>query len=305
MAAIAYVTDEKMIEFHRCNGSQSIVFWRLSAKNFQDFKQGDLLFFLAKDLQTKQSKEKGLMGYGRLRDSKSMSVSLLWKKYGNMTGYNSKKELIEAITKSSKSKTLPKKINCLLLDKVFFFQSPIYLSQFGFNINSNLESFTYLDRHEGKLTLDILQQASKVGLDFWSGALVGNDEDDFNKQLLQYSISTVLENAGIEYNINSKYLKKVTDTYFDEDSLWINQARFCFLKFKQDKELYMIFYSKQYELKDNFYKLVGQLLTLKEDIEEDIKFTIISNRRLNDRQKRVLNKIDTTYLYYSGENDEG
>ncbi len=304
MAAIAYVTDEKMIEFHRCNGSQSMVFWRLSAKNFQDFKQGDLLFFLAKDMLTRQSKEKGLMGYGRLTDIKTMSVSLLWKNYGNKTGYNTKKELVEVITKSSKSKTIPKKINCLLLDNVFFFQSPIYLSQFDFNINSNLESFIYLDKHEGKLTLDILQQASKVGLDFWSGALLGNSEESFNRQLLQYSISTVLENASIDYKINNTYLKKVKKKYFDDKCLWINQSKFCFLKFDKNKELYIIFYSKQNELKDNFYKLMGQILTLKEDIDEEIRLYIISNRIFNDRQKRLLKRLEIEHQYYYGGTDE-
>ena len=304
MAAIAYVTDEKMIEFHRCNGSQSMVFWRLSAKNFQDFKQGDLLFFLAKDMLTRQSKEKGLMGYGRLTDIKTMSVSLLWKNYGNKTGYNTKKELVDVITKSSKSKTIPKKINCLLLDNVFFFQSPIYLSQFDFNINSNLESFIYLDKHEGKLTLDILQQASKVGLDFWSGALLGNSEESFNRQLLQYSISTVLENASIDYKINNTYLKKVKKKYFDDKCLWINQSKFCFLKFDKNKELYIIFYSKQNELKDNFYKLMGQILTLKEDIDEEIRLYIISNRIFNDRQKRLLKRLEIEHQYYYGGTDE-
>lgn len=304
MAAIAYVTDEKMIEFHRCNGSQSMVFWRLSAKNFQDFKQGDLLFFLAKDMLTRQSKEKGLMGYGRLTDIKTMSVSLLWKNYGNKTGYNTKKELVEVITKSSKRKTIPKKINCLLLDNVFFFQSPIYLSQFDFNINSNLESFIYLDKHEGKLTLDILQQASKVGLDFWSGALLGNSEESFNRQLLQYSISTVLENASIDYKINNTYLKKVKKKYFDDKCLWINQSKFCFLKFDKNKELYIIFYSKQNELKDNFYKLMGQILTLKEDIDEEIRLYIISNRIFNDRQKRLLKRLEIEYQFYQGGTDE-
>lgn len=304
MAAIAYVTDEKMIEFHRCNGSQSMVFWRLSAKNFQDFKQGDLLFFLAKDMLTRQSREKGLMGYGRLTDIKTMSVSLLWKNYGNKTGYNTKKELVEVITKSSKSKIIPKKINCLLLDNVFFFQSPIYLSQFDFNINSNLESFIYLDKHEGKLTLDILQQASKVGLDFWSGALLGNSEESFNRQLLQYSISTVLENASIDYKINNTYLKKVKKKYFDDKCLWINQSKFCFLKFDKNKELYIIFYSKQNELKDNFYKLMGQILTLKEDIDEEIRLYIISNRIFNDRQKRLLKRLEIEHQYYYGGTDE-
>ncbi|MGN1399504.1 MAG: hypothetical protein ACI4WG_05870, partial [Erysipelotrichaceae bacterium] len=97
MAAIAYVTDEKMIEYHRFKGNDSIVFWRLSDKNFSDFKPGDLLFFLAKDIETKQTKEKGLIGYGCFKNSQSMSIDHLYKKYKDLTGYQTKNELVEAI----------------------------------------------------------------------------------------------------------------------------------------------------------------------------------------------------------------
>ena len=34
MGAIAYVTDEKMIEYHRVNGSNSIVFGAYQQRNF-------------------------------------------------------------------------------------------------------------------------------------------------------------------------------------------------------------------------------------------------------------------------------
>ena len=40
MAAIAYVTDEKMIEYHRFKGNDTIVFWRLSEKILVILKQG-------------------------------------------------------------------------------------------------------------------------------------------------------------------------------------------------------------------------------------------------------------------------
>ena len=53
MAAIAYVSDDKMLDFHRINGSQEIVFWRLSTKKFSSFQPGDLLFFLSKSYEHK------------------------------------------------------------------------------------------------------------------------------------------------------------------------------------------------------------------------------------------------------------
>ena len=46
MASIAYITDKKMIEYHRLNGNHSINFWKPSnTKKISDFHNGDLLFF--------------------------------------------------------------------------------------------------------------------------------------------------------------------------------------------------------------------------------------------------------------------
>ncbi|HQB32151.1 MAG TPA: hypothetical protein PLI19_02350 [Erysipelotrichaceae bacterium] len=149
MAAIAYVTDEKMIEYHRVNGSNSIVFWRLSTKKFSGFNIGDLLFFLSKDNTTKTRKEKGLVGYGRFMGSSSMSITTMWRKHKSKTGYISKKELYDAIEKSKKTENMPEKIDCLVLDRVVFFRSPIYLSDLGYRISSNLESFTYWTSMKG------------------------------------------------------------------------------------------------------------------------------------------------------------
>ena len=65
MAAIAYITDSKMLEYHRLNASMTMNFWRLSPLlSFTDFKKGDLLFFLSKDKNHMRHKEKGIVGYG-------------------------------------------------------------------------------------------------------------------------------------------------------------------------------------------------------------------------------------------------
>ena len=46
MSSIAYVTDEKMIEYHRLCGNRRINFWRLTShKEFTNFHPGELLFF--------------------------------------------------------------------------------------------------------------------------------------------------------------------------------------------------------------------------------------------------------------------
>ncbi|MDE8070272.1 hypothetical protein PT191_06680 [Erysipelothrix rhusiopathiae] len=44
MSSIAYISDEKMVEYHRTNGNQTVNFWRLSLKGFERFDVGDLFF---------------------------------------------------------------------------------------------------------------------------------------------------------------------------------------------------------------------------------------------------------------------
>ncbi len=301
MAAIAYVTDEKMIEYHRLNGSSSIVFWRLSTKNFSDFNIGDLLFFLSKDTATKTRKEKGLLGYGRFMGSSTMTVATMWRKHKTKTGYISRKELYEAIDKSKKTKEMPEKINCLVLDRVVFFRNPIYLSELGYKIPKNLESFTYLDKHEGKQTLKILEEAKRIGLDLWSSIQGTADETSFNQQLMQYKIATIMESLGIEGEINSKYYRKVEKKYSIDNYLWINNRHIGFINFGKPNILYYLFYSNIRDSKENYFKMIGQLVCLsaniKETIEEEIIIIVVSNREFSDSQVEMLSKMKMSYLY--------
>ena len=58
MSSIAYVTDRKMIDYHRLCGNTTMNFWRLSAgKEFTDFHRGDLLFFYTR-MHLKNSRER-------------------------------------------------------------------------------------------------------------------------------------------------------------------------------------------------------------------------------------------------------
>jgi len=77
MSAIAYITNQEMIEFHRLNGNKTINFWRLgNTKKISFFKKGDLLFFLSKG--TEKGKEKGIVGYGVFQKS----MDLIFIKWG-------------------------------------------------------------------------------------------------------------------------------------------------------------------------------------------------------------------------------
>jgi len=298
MAAIAYVTDEKMLEYFRINGISSVVFWRLSSKNFSDFKPGDLLFFLSKDSGTKRRKEKGIVGYGCYTGRSSLSIDTIWKKYETKTGYSTKKELIEAIEKNCKTEELPKKIDCLSLEKVMFFQSPIYLSELGYSISNKLESFTYLDRNEGNQTLKILQEAKHIGLDPWSAMLGNGDEKIFGQQLVKYQISTVLEEMGIENKVNNA--EDIYNEYADEDTEWLNQQRYAFISHEPFKHIFYIFDSNNQNLKDNYFKTIGYLSYLKQALskmfKEKVDITLVSERELNTDQIKIIEKLGVEYI---------
>ena len=196
---------------------------------------------------------------------------------------------------------MPEKINCLVLDRVVFFRNPIYLSDLGYKIPKNLESFTYLDKHEGQQTLRILEEAQKIGLDLWSSIQGAADETSFNQQLTQYKIATIIEALGIEDEITKKYYKKIEKKYSIDNYLWINNRHIGFINFGKPNILYYLFQSNIRDIKENYYKMVGQLVSLllnvEQSIEEVVKIVVVSNRILSDSQIETLNKIGISYLY--------
>lgn len=168
MTAIAYITDSKMLENHRLLRNDTMNFWRLSTNiNFSDFKIGDLVFFLSKDKIHRRHGEKGIIGFGRLKELRVYSPNTMWKKYGKNNGYISKKEFIGAINKVNKDSKTPNKISSLYLTDVVFFQNPIYLSEYGMNISKQIESYIYLN--DINIPFKILEYA-KNAIDPWTVA---------------------------------------------------------------------------------------------------------------------------------------
>ncbi|MCR5066620.1 MAG: hypothetical protein K6A14_00990 [Erysipelotrichaceae bacterium] len=299
MAAIAYVSDEKMLEYHRFNGSHTIVFWRLSTKKFADFKPGDLLFFLAKD-ENNRRREKGLTGYGCFVSETSLSVDTMWKNYGRQTGYNTRWELKEAIEKSNKSDEFPKKIGCLILEKVVFFQSPVYLSALGYELSNKLESFTYLDRDEGEQTLKILNAVREIGLDSWSAMENETMNDElFQQQLVRHQISTILQSSDSERDISPKKAEHIFSVFEEKNPMWINSRRNCFLIRDRINRLYFLYDSTAKTEKENYYKLLGEMIFLKESFrqsfDEEIQIIVLSFADLNERQIKCLNDNQVEY----------
>ena len=182
MSSIAYITDSKLLELHRLNNHKTMNFWRLSNNNnFSEFSIGDLVFFLSKNKEHLKGKEKAIVGFGRLVSINLSSVKTMWNTYGVLNGYNTLEEFKEAIIKVSKDKTLPKKISSFYLEDVTFFQ-PIYLSECGMKISTNVESYIYLKPEDVVISL---LELSKENVDLWSSL----DVDKINEEELLYSLN--------------------------------------------------------------------------------------------------------------------
>ena len=193
MSSIAYVTDEKMLEYHRLCRNRTSLFWRLSSKkNFRDFKKGDILFFFAKP---RYGRKKGLIGYAHYDSNKRLSIRQMWDTYRGSTGYDSEELLREAIEKASR-KELPDKLNCLLLTDVVFFLSPIYPEDVGIRIPANLESYCYLDKNDPEITVRILQKAKETGIDLWSSDEKSSPEEIFHTDELNHQFAMICKKIG-------------------------------------------------------------------------------------------------------------
>lgn len=200
MAAIAYITDKNMIDFHRLNGNHTINFWKPStSKKISNLKQGDLLFFLAKGTERGKQREKGLMGYGKFQKSYTMSFQAMWSKYEVQNGYATRDELEEAICKVTKNHQLPNMLNCLQLEEVVFFQYPIYLSEIGMQVSNKLESYLYIDKEDLYNTDRILKIANQFGVDVWSKVFEQEHTHDFKKDAQIQIIHNIYEKIKSNY----------------------------------------------------------------------------------------------------------
>ena len=102
MASVMYVTDHGMIEYHRINGDDDLIFWRpLSQTRMKKFYPGDLIFFLTKVDVPGHSNEKGIVGYGRYVYSEKLRLDTMWKKYTTKNGFDTKAELTKVLKELS------------------------------------------------------------------------------------------------------------------------------------------------------------------------------------------------------------
>lgn len=215
MASIAYITDKHMIEYHRLNGSHRINFWKPSSmKKIVNFQKGDYLFFLGKGTERGIDREKGIIGYGKLEKSHDLTFQQMWNTYDTLNGYPTKEELESAIIKIMKNHALPKIINCMLLNDVVFFQSPIYLSELHINISSRVESFIYLDKDDLLNTSKVLDLADQIGFDSWSSLFQDYHDDTFLIDAKVNYVQNVYETLKV--NFYSKHEEKRITKYIQQ-----------------------------------------------------------------------------------------
>lgn len=259
MSSIAYITDKQMIEYHRLHGNNQINFWKPSnAKKTRDFKKGDYLFFLAKGTEKGEKREKGILGYGKLNKTSSLTFTQMWDKYKTKNGYHSKEALEEAISKITKNHKLPPLLNCFELVEVTFFQAPVYLSEIGLEISNKIESYFYLDKDDMTITSKILEVANEIGVDMWSMLFQQEKESVFLKDA-QINIITNIANK-LYIDVYSHYEEK-------------RLARFCqnFMKLKNQKKI------GNYEfidIKEDMITIYIPCLVNTNDFEKKLQYTI-------------------------------
>lgn len=310
MAAIAYITDKNMIDFHRLNGNHTINFWKPStSKKISNLKQGDLLFFLAKGTERGKQKEKGLMGYGKFQKSYTMSFQAMWSKYEIQNGYATRDGLEEAICKVTKNHRLPNMLNCLQLEEVVFFQYPIYLSEIGMQISNKLESYLYIDKEDLYNTDKILKIANQFGVDVWSKVFEQEHTHNFKKdaqiqiihniyEVIKSNYYSTYEEARLAHFIQD-YQKHHTNTQairnsktefieIREDRLWICLPCLINASEIQKKLQYII---GHYMLYSSYIKNSGY--------EKEIQPFIIFDKEIDEELKRHLHNLQINYQVIS------
>lgn len=295
MASIAYICDMKMIDYHRLFGHQTMNFWRLTnAKQFTKFKQGDYLFFLAKGSEHPQTREKGLVGYGKLSHTTSCSVSKMWKMYGTYNGYENENDFKEAIKKVSKLNTLPKTLNGLYLDQVVFFNGPLYLSEIDGTVSRNLESFMYLDKEGVHLTLKVLDKAKEIGISTWQAAL----DDELNESTFDLDyIETVVSHQVYEYfptlTSTLKHHKQFIEDFPDYKS--VKEVKGVF--YHRDKKVCVIPISPSIK-EEAFYATLAKASLIRKFCQthhSDVKLYLYS-RDWDEKKKQACIDLD---LYFN------
>lgn len=288
MSAIVYVTDSKMLELHRLNNYKTMNFWRVSTNvNFSDFGIDDLVFFLSKGKEHKNKNEKGIVGFGRLKDIAIASTNTMWKKYGEYNGYTSLEEFKEAIIKVAKDKKLPNKISSFYLENVTFFQ-PIYLSECNITISNKVESYFYLK--DTKVVLKLLELARHSG-DLWSNLQDNQSSIELEEAIYSiYSAHKEIEDIKLSDKLARK-AKKSLKTYIEDHENYYFIQNSNNEVYKIDRNNIEIVFYRDKDVEDKL--LIGQAHLYKERLNELLKYKYFIEFKTSDNDRNLEKHLNS------------
>ena len=97
---------------------------------------------------------------------------------------------------------------------------------------------------------------------------------------------------------NASLRKHCFNLYKEDNPVWVNSDQNSFITFGEENKLYYIFSSTQRSNRENFIKMLGQVVyinnCLRQTIEEKIDVVVLSGIEFSDLQKETLldSKID-------------
>lgn len=287
MSSIAYITDQKLIENVRSSGSRELNFWRLSMKNFESFSEGSLLFFIDSRLQSRNNREKGIIGFGRATSFQKMSPKKMWETYRSINGYHDLMSFYDAILNAGKSENLPKTIQSIYLDSIVFFKGPLYLSEIGLNLPLQLESFAYLDRENSLNTEMLLTKIKEIGIDTWYHALNPNLKlEEIDEHIKEQSLRRAIQGVNYNFSKQQQYILNQSNCEYSINSIGYN---------KTDTGYEVLVPCSS--IKQQQYAIIGIISALKNDITSvDVSFKVVVREKSNNLEIFVNQGIALLYI---------
>lgn len=312
MSSIVYITDRQMIEYHRINGNRTMNFWRPgSNRKVVDFHPGDLLFFLAKGTERGIVREKGIVGYGRYKQSHTMSFKQMWETYKMENGFANQEQFKEAVIKVSKDKELPKKLSSFYLTNVVYFQAPIYLSEIGVQVSNMIESFFYLDKEDPNATTEVLNKAKQIGIDTWMSMMNGDsyDESLFEEDATRHYISSAIQRLLPIYNETetkkaAKVCKNVIEVLQSQKMQieMVKGVKEAFYYLNNNRiEIFVPLIANTKDINVKVQLLIGHAVILRNLLRKELKdylveVTLVIENTLTLQQQQLMTTAGINYL---------
>lgn len=135
------VTDNNWANFIKDNGISKANFW-CKKHSFKAIEDGDIFFFLKKNNveEKKEKLERKIVGYGIFKTFEVLSIEDAWNIYGTGNGCSDIKLFSDKINNMYELNATEAKIGSIILDEIFMFEEPIYLSKIGIDFSNAIVS---------------------------------------------------------------------------------------------------------------------------------------------------------------------